>query len=951
MRLRISSVVLLSVASWAIFSLSTVLAQEPEAWKQAQALFVKGNYGEAQEIFEKEKDQHPQAALGWARCLEARGKRLEAWVAARGAAEKFPKDAGLPAEMARLAFERGDFEQVEKAVELALKLDAESILARWVKAQWLRDTGKLAEAEALCQAIMLTYNRREQGNKPISDADDLRWVGQAAAEYATWKRDSEQFTFLVNDLREQQLQLNADYWPAHYEAGRLFQQKYNEADATRDFQQALKLNPRAAIVYVALGEVAAEKFELDQAAQLADRALKLNPELVQAYRLQADIHLANFNVEQARQLLEDKALPLNRQAEETLGRLAACYVVQDGLSPLDAQEKTRFGQLAASVHRRNAHAGVFYYELAKALDSRRRFNEALRFYQEAIERMPQLAGPRGQLGMLHMRLGEEEAGQKLLADSFEVDPFNVRVSNMLKVVEVLESYQTMRTEHFIIRYNEKKDKLLARYAAKYLEEQYPALCKQFGFEVPQPSLFEIFSQAKNTDGHGWFSARLIGLPYLGTVGACAGKMVGIASPNETPYHWARVLKHEFIHVINLQQTNYNLPHWLAEGIATYNEGYPRPETWDQLLIERTSKGTLFTLDNVNFGFIGPKSGLDWQMAYCQSELYVEYLFTTYGDQAIAKLLAAYADNLYTPAALERCFKITPEELDKGFLVFVKQLVEKLSSRREPAELDFAELERAQQADPKNADLLARLAYAYLTRRDFPTARKLAKEAQAQQAKHQLAAYVLARTYLVIGENELAVKLLEDNLDRDNPQENLLALLAAIKVKAKDFAAADELYGLGLKADPNHPRWVKGAAQVAVLNDNQPRATEMLMKLAEQDADNFTLRKKLAQLALAAKNYEQAVHWSREAIYVNVMDPEVHVWLAKAWLGAKNPLQAAEEWQVAVELKQTEAPLGLEIAQALSDADQKAAALDLLKQLQPLAPDLDGLKALQEKLSP
>ena len=121
---------------------------------------------------------------------------------------------------------------------------------------------------------------------------------------------------------------------------------------------------------------------------------------------------------------------------------------------------------------------------------------------------------------MHMRLGDEAEAEKLLDESFEIDPFNVRVSNTLKVLDVLDGYATLETEHFIIKFDRGKDELLARYAAEYLEEEvYPALCKQFGFEPEGKSLFEIFNQAKNTGGHGWFSARMVGLPYIGTVGA------------------------------------------------------------------------------------------------------------------------------------------------------------------------------------------------------------------------------------------------------------------------------------------------------------------------------------------------------------------------------------------------------------------------------------------------
>ena len=95
------------------------------------------------------------------------------------------------------------------------------------------------------------------------------------------------------------------------------------------------------------------------------------------------------------------------------------------------------------------------------------------------------------------------------------------------------------------------------------------------------SLIEIFSSARGTSAHGWFSARMAGLPFIGTVAGCAGKIVGMASPSDLPgeFDWARVLRHEFVHVVSLQQTDFNIPHWYTEALAVLQEDLPRPAAW------------------------------------------------------------------------------------------------------------------------------------------------------------------------------------------------------------------------------------------------------------------------------------------------------------------------------------------------------------------------------------
>ena len=217
---------------------------------------------------------------------------------------------------------------------------------------------------------------------------------------------------------------------------------------------------------------------------------------------------------------------------------------------------------------------------------------------------------------------------------------------------------------------------------------------------------------------------MVGLPNIGTVGACAGKMVALTSPTDAAqkFNWSRVLKHEFVHVVNLQQTNFNIPHWFTEALAVHNEGYPPPPAWDALLAERLASDTLLNLENLNLAFVRPKTPQDWQLAYCQSELYVQYMLAHYGDDATAKMLTAYADNLDTAAALRRSFDVSQADFEHGYLEFLKQRVAGRKSGVQSPTLSAAELAKAAEKQIDNADLDAQTALAYLNDKDFTQAR-------------------------------------------------------------------------------------------------------------------------------------------------------------------------------------------------------------------------------------
>jgi Tfp pilus assembly protein PilF len=753
---------------------------------EARRLFLTGAYAEAGEMYRRLDKKEPVAAvIGQVRCFEAVGNVDEAVAVLKAAAKKHESAGEIRAELALLAMERGDEKVAEREAQAAIDLlkgAPASAQVKWVLAELRRRAGRLDEAQAIYKSLVELYNAENE----IKDPDALRYIGLGAAQYARWNRLSDQFHFLVNELYPDIIKLDKDYWPAHYEAGLLYLEKFNEAETAREFKAALAINPEAAEVHAALAALALQNYELTEARASIKRALDINPRLPWAHQLQADVQLANFEPGDAVETLQ-QALKLNPHDEQSLGRLAAAYAGLDGVPENGKLSGTRLGRLIDDATARNSHAGELYESLADGLDELRRYPDAARFYREAIDRMPQLIGPRGKLGLVDMRLGNEVEADKLLRESFDIDPFNVRVSNTLKVLDVLAGYATIETEHFVIKFDRAQNELLAQYAAKYLEDDvYPQMVKKFGFAPEGKSLIEIFSRAKNTDGHGWFSARMVGLPYIGTVGACAGRMVAMQSPNDArqKFNWSRVMRHEFVHVVNLQQTHFNIPHWFTEALAVQNEGFPRPPQWNDLLAERVSKRKLYNLDTINSGFIRPKSSDDWALAYCQAELYAEYMLDRFDSDALAKMLTAYADNVDTRTAIHRSFGVDQAEFERGYNEFLQRIVagagqggtgrEGVKSLKAEARAAleshddkklFAALERLAALDPDDLVMRKKLAQLSLKQKDFAAAARWATESlyiDVQDAEaHRMLAEALAgrQEYAAAArERETAAKL-------------------------------------------------------------------------------------------------------------------------------------------------------------------------------------------------
>ena len=104
---------------------------------------------------------------------------------------------------------------------------------------------------------------------------------------------------------------------------------------------------------------------------------------------------------------------------------------------------------------------------------------------------------------------------------------------------------------------------------------------------------------------------------------------------------------------------------------------------------------------------------------------------------------------------------------------------------------------------------------------------------------------------------------------------------------------------------------------------------MLGQLADLNADDLAMRKKLAQLALRRKDFAAAAHWAQQALYIDVQDVETHRMLAEALVGRQEYVPAGDEYEVAVKLEPKNLSLQVSLADACLHAGRNERARELL----------------------
>jgi tetratricopeptide (TPR) repeat protein len=832
--------------------------------KEARERLLRGNYAEAREQFAmlaKDAKNKVPASIGLSRAHESEGQYEQALAAIDAALKEMPQNPDLLARRAEVLYLRGRWEEADKEAAAALAKDADNFLAHWIKGQVLRDKGEVKKADEEFRWFVRTYTDRSNMDKDITDPDLLVLVGLAGSERARRHNLSEQFKFILNEVYKEAVKLDKSYWPAEYQAGRLLTEKYNKAGAYRAFERALTINPQAAEVYAAKGQAALHNLEIKDAAVVAEQALKINPRLTEALRLQADIHLFGGDMDKAMKEL-DKARAVNPREEATLARVAACLMLQ--------KKEADFAALVKKVHANNPKPAIFYYELAERLDERKLFDDAEKYYKISIKHNPKIPWAQNGLGILHMRLGQEEEARKVLETAFKADNYNVRVFNTLQVLDHLEKYSTLKTEHFHLRYDPKNDKVLAAVMAKYLEDIYKELAEKFQYRPKGPILIEVFNK------HEMFSGRVVALPDLHTIGACTGKMVAMVSPRDKskvigkPFNWNRVLRHELVHIFNLEQTKYAVPHWFTEGLAVLNEGTPMPPRWHTLLAQRVASGELMNLDNILLGFARPNSQEEWHLAYLQSLLYVEYLIKTHGQAAVGKLLDAYAAGLDTASGIQKVCKIGKAEFEKGYRAFLQERVKESGIKLPGKGMTLKELKAAHEKDQNDPDIAAKLAEMYLSLGDKKNARHLADAVLIGKKNHPIAAYVKARLLVAGGQPDEALSLLQ-GVDIKTAEPKVLKLLGKLQLDAKKYADAAGTFELGRKLEPHDPVWLIGLARIYKQSDDQDKLIEVLKALVPTDADDLPTRRELAKMLLKAGKAAEAERYAWQALEIDVLD--------------------------------------------------------------------------------
>ena len=553
-------------------------------------------------------------------------------------AQAFPKDELIAVSHALSTAARGDY------------VRAESILQPFATA----NSG--GEAALELGLLQLGIGKRTEGRRALTLIlmADLRtpsardYLRAARAARALHQVDDAQSYFRdAIALAPTDPRVNTEW-------GLLFLEKYNKAEASKSFQEALKVDPEYGPALVGMAQ-ALEDENPPQAVQFAQRALKVNPNDAGAQLVLAQVAVYSDKKADVKAAI-DAVLAVNPKHLEALSMKAAMAYVEgrDQEYQETVAAALKIHPTYGEIHRIVGSITAHYY----------RFDEAVEHTRKAIALDRDNFLAIADLGQQLMRTGDERNARRNLETAFRIDKWNVQTYNLLELLDNLEPFDTINEGSMVIRLAPEESPVMKNYVPSLAREALDTLSKRWEFTPKGPILVEMFPR------HDDFAVRTLGLPgMLGALGACFGRVVTLDSPTAREpgsFNWGETLWHEMAHVITLQLSGNRLPRWLSEGTSVFEERRARAD-WgrdmDVPFARAIDRGQVIKIKDLNSGF---SSSATINFAYYQASLVVEHIHDTYGQRQLRALIGAYADGSDTETAIKKALGIDIDELQKGF---------------------------------------------------------------------------------------------------------------------------------------------------------------------------------------------------------------------------------------------------------------------------------------------
>jgi tetratricopeptide (TPR) repeat protein len=387
--------------------------------------------------------------------------------------------------------------------------------------------------------------------------------------------------------------------------------------------------------------------------------------------------------------------------------------------------------------------------------------------------------------------------------------------------------------HFQIYYPPGKDEVLVELAADVLETAYRVIGEDLGYRPKRPVRVELLSRPQDLARVSTLTVQEI--ETTGTIALCKYGKLMVVTPRATVlgYPWLDTLVHEYVHFVVSAASYDQVPVWLQEGLARFEQSRWRLDpvikldgVQENLLASALRGDSLISFDAMHPSMAKLPSAQAAALAFAEVYTLIGFLHERRGFEGIRSIVTRVRNGSSARRAVGEVMGMRFEEVERQWRDDLRQRrlksAPELAKRTGRARLRSADTDAG--SDDVNVGLelvssdkarrFARLG-GLLRARNMPRAAAVEYEKALAAARDDpFVRSKLARTYLELNQYDRAISLAEPLLEADDTDSGPSTTLGAAYLAAGNPAKAVAAFEIALRVHPFDPTVRCGLAEAA-----------------------------------------------------------------------------------------------------------------------------------------
>jgi tetratricopeptide (TPR) repeat protein len=344
-------------------------------------------------------------------------------------------------------------------------------------------------------------------------------------------------------------------------------------------------------------------------------------------------------------------------------------LLQDGKFKLAHENINKALEYSPASETINKNLYNILLQYADSLHKNKKDVNSLKLAKQALRVLPDEVAGYILTGSIYYSQDRFSDALKYWNKAISLDPGNSdlkkRIESLKREKSVESGFFTRRKNYFSIRFDRELDAAYVSLILDILDDARRGLRDKFNFSSDEIIPVIIYDDRQfqfATDQPHW------------TQGLYDGKIrIRYQDVSRDDKNLRRVLFHEYAHAMLYLNLGTNIPLWLNEGFAQYNEPETGISSADKaFLAGYMKKHKIFSIEKLDEMFMQKADQDAIRAAYLQAKLFFNYLYDNYKKHRIKRLFDELKQDRPWQQAIIKAFAVNADRLEANFNIYLDE---------------------------------------------------------------------------------------------------------------------------------------------------------------------------------------------------------------------------------------------------------------------------------------